>query len=117
NGAGKTTLFNVVSGALPPTRGSVRFEGRPLTGLKTHVIAKRGVARTFQNLRVFPDITVFDNVSVGAIGHHGHSLWRTLLPGLGQREAERITELTWEILERTHLAEYAGELAGNLPYG
>jgi branched-chain amino acid transport system ATP-binding protein len=117
NGAGKTTLFNVVSGAIPPTRGTVRFEGRTLTGLKTHAIAKRGVARTFQNLRVFPDITVFDNVSVGAIGHYGHSPWRALLPGLGRDDGRRITELTWQILERTRLADQAGELAGNLPYG
>jgi branched-chain amino acid transport system ATP-binding protein len=117
NGAGKTTLFNVVSGALAPTRGAVRFEGRPLTGLRTHAIAKRGVARTFQNLRVFPDITVFDNVSVGAIGYYGHSLWRALWPGLGRDDGRRITELTWQILERTRLAEHAGELAGNLPYG
>jgi branched-chain amino acid transport system ATP-binding protein len=117
NGAGKTTLFNVVSGALPPTHGAVRFEGRPLTGLRTHAIAKRGVARTFQNLRVFPDITVFDNVSVGAIGYYGHSLWRSLWPGLGRDDGVRITELTWQILERTRLAEHAGELAGNLPYG
>src|SRR5574340_1831096 len=80
NGAGKTPLFNCIAGALAPTAGSVSFDGRPIAGLDPALIARAGLVRTYQNLRVFPDITVFDNVSAGAIGRLGTSLWDVLLP-------------------------------------
>src|SRR5215218_2430563 len=84
NGAGKSTLFNCIAGAIPRTAGRVAFEGRAIAGLDPARIARLGIARTYQNLRIFPDITVFDNVSAGAIGRHGTSLLGALVPALGR---------------------------------
>ena len=115
NGAGKTTLFNLITSFTPVTSGSVRFDGKLLTGRKSHEVARVGIARTFQNLRILPNITVFDNVSIGALGTVGHSPWNSLL---GRREiSTRISELSWKALERTGLTAQAGLLAANLSYG
>jgi branched-chain amino acid transport system ATP-binding protein len=115
NGAGKTTLFNLITSFTPVSSGTVHFDGRLLTGTKPHEVARAGIARTFQNLRILPNITVFDNVSIGALGTVGHSPWNSLL---GRRDiSERISELSWKALERTGLAEQAGLLAANLSYG
>ena len=117
NGAGKTTFFNCITGFNPPNDGRVRFLGRDITGLKPFLVAKQGIGRTFQNLRIMPNMTVFDNVSVGAIGKQGHSLKRAML-SLGQTKVDRsISETTWNILERVQLTDKAGELAANLSYG
>lgn len=115
NGAGKTTLFNLISGFTPPSAGTVRFGGRDITGLKPHAIARLGLGRTFQNLRIFPNMTVFDNVSVGAIGKAGHDPWRTLLGGTAHAAA--VSGRAWAALERVALEGDADELAANLSYG
>jgi branched-chain amino acid transport system ATP-binding protein len=115
NGAGKTTLFNLISGFTPPTSGEVRFAGARISGLKAWQIARRGIARTFQNLRIFPNMTVFDNVSVGAIGALGYSPWAALRRN--RAAAERVSRDSWRALERAGLAGQAGELAANLSYG
>ncbi|MDZ4729663.1 MAG: ABC transporter ATP-binding protein [Xanthomonadales bacterium] len=117
NGAGKTTLFNCIAGALRPTSGRVHLLGRDITGLDPVDIARLGLARTYQNLRVFSDITVFDNVSVGAVGCHGVSLTATLLPWLSRARDERIAEATLEALRRFDLLDQADQPAGNLAYG
>jgi branched-chain amino acid transport system ATP-binding protein len=117
NGAGKTTLFNCIAGAYPPTEGAVRFAEHPITGADPARIARLGVARTYQNLRVFPDVTVFDNVSAGAIGRIGVSMLGAMLPGLGRRRDEAIAEATLASLERFGLLEFADQPAGNLAYG
>jgi branched-chain amino acid transport system ATP-binding protein len=118
NGAGKTTLFNVICGFTLPSAGEVRFEGERVSGLKPWRICRLGIGRTFQNLRVFPNMTVFDNVSVGAIGREGHApsdaLWRS---GPARARSASISRRTEEALERTGLADVAGELAANLSYG
>jgi branched-chain amino acid transport system ATP-binding protein len=116
NGAGKTTFFNLITGFYRPSEGQVFFDGKPITGMKPFRVAKLGVGRTFQNLRIMPNMTVFDNVSIGAIGQVGHSLARTLWP-FASRADEEITLRTWEILERVGLADQASELAANLSYG
>jgi branched-chain amino acid transport system ATP-binding protein len=116
NGAGKTTLFNLISGFIAPTEGEVRFEGRSLVGMKPHRIARLGIGRTFQNLRIMPNMTVFDNVSIGALATFGHSAWHALMPGRATR-SQRISELTRDVLEQVHLSPWAGELAANLSYG
>jgi branched-chain amino acid transport system ATP-binding protein len=115
NGAGKTTLFNLITSFTPVTSGSVRFDGELLTGRKSHEVARVGIARTFQNLRILPNITVFDNVSIGALGTVGHSPWNSLL---GRHEiSSQISELSWKALERTGLTAQAVLLAANLSYG
>lgn len=117
NGAGKTTLFNCIAGAFAPTAGRVAFDGRQIAGLDPARIARLGLARTYQNLRVFPDITVFDNVSVGAMGRLGISLWDALLPGIGARRSEAIADSTVQALSAFDLLPYADQPAGNLSYG
>jgi branched-chain amino acid transport system ATP-binding protein len=117
NGAGKTTVFNMIAGALPPSSGSIRFGGQEITGLRPDRVARIGIARTYQNLRVFPDITVFDNVSVGAVGRYGLSLFGTLVPGMERRRAGQIADATIDALDRLGLIGQADELAGNLAYG
>ena len=117
NGAGKSTLFNCIAGAIPRTAGDVFFDGRSIAGLDPGRIARLGIARTYQNLRIFPDITVFDNVSAGAIGRIGMSLLGTLVPPLGRRRDEAIAEATLAALDRFDLATFADHPAGNLAYG
>ncbi|MCA8930745.1 MAG: ATP-binding cassette domain-containing protein, partial [Alphaproteobacteria bacterium] len=70
NGAGKTTAFNLITGIYPPSGGDIRFHGRAIGGLPQHRIASAGIGRTFQNLRIFPNLTVFDNVLVGLTRHN-----------------------------------------------
>jgi len=72
NGAGKTTLFNMITGELKPTSGTIEFEGRPIHGLKPHAISKRGIGRTFQIVRVFDELPVYENVLIGAIAKNLH---------------------------------------------
>jgi branched-chain amino acid transport system ATP-binding protein len=118
NGAGKTTLFNVITGFTPPSQGSVRFRGTTISSLRPWRVARLGLGRTFQNLRIFPNMTVFDNVSVGAIGREGHSPIDALFGGAAARgRAENTARRTWQALERTGLTEVAGDLAANLSYG
>ncbi len=116
NGAGKSTFFNCLTGFYSPSEGEVRFMGSPITGLKPYEVAKLGIGRTFQNLRIMPNMTVFDNVSIGAIGSLGHSLRRAIWPFRCKTD-EDISKRTWDILSRAGLDSLAGELAANLSYG
>ena len=118
NGAGKTTLFNVVSGILSPTSGSVFFKGTPIGNLVPHRIAGMGVTRTFQNLQLFSEMTVLENVMVGMhLRSKGGFVASALkLPWLWKEE-RRIRANSMEILEFTDLAEYASVVAGSLPFG
>jgi branched-chain amino acid transport system ATP-binding protein len=115
NGAGKTTYFNLISGFTPPSQGEVHFDGQRIDGLKPWRIARLGIGRTFQNLRIFPNMTVFDNVSVGALGRMGHSMWKPLTGG--KPWADAISHSTWEALDQVGLAEFGNDLAANLSYG
>jgi len=117
NGAGKTTLFNCIAGAQAATSGTVTFEGHSIAGLDSIRIARRGLARTYQNLRVFPDMTVFDNVSAGAIGHIGTTFWSAIFPSLVRQQDEAIAEATLRALDMFELMPYADQPAGNLSYG
>ena len=113
NGSGKTTLFNVITGVYTPTGGSVRLEGRDLGGSKPDRIVNRGVARTFQNLRIFERMTVFENVWA-AQHRRGDVAWRELLFAGGSAERRRRGEVDY-LLERTGLADRRDLLAGGLP--
>ncbi len=118
NGAGKTTLFNVISGHLPPTAGEVRLDGRTITGLQPFRIAERGIGRTFQTTRLFPRMTVLENVMVGRHTRSRAGFCSGLL-GLPAacREERRIREKALEILQTLGLASLRDTAAGNLAFG
>jgi branched-chain amino acid transport system ATP-binding protein len=119
NGAGKTTLFNVVTSVFPPTGGEVVFDGERICGLPPHSIAKRGITRTFQNIRLFPSMTVEENVMVGRHCRTEAGVWRGVLRTRGQRREEQgIRAKTAELLDLVGLPVLDRQrAAGTLPYG
>jgi branched-chain amino acid transport system ATP-binding protein len=118
NGAGKTTVFNCVSGFLRPTSGSIRLHGRSLPGLKPHRITRTGIARTFQSIRLFPDMTALENVLVGTDARHATSVPGALLGLPRHRHEERSgREEARQLLEFVGLGSRADDLARNLAYG
>ena len=118
NGAGKTTCFNVMTGLYKPTDGRVLFDGQRVTGRKPHQITKMGIARTFQNIRLFPEMTAQENIMVGADAHHKTSVIGALLRlPRHVREERDGRRLAAELLEFVGLEGRGGELARNLPYG
>ncbi|QYG91377.1 ABC transporter ATP-binding protein [Iamia sp. SCSIO 61187] len=116
NGAGKTTLFNVISRLYPATTGRVTFDGRDLLSVPPHGIAEAGIARTFQNVALFPGLSVLDNVRVGAHTEGSVGFVRGLL-GLGRAENKRLQADAMGILDRLGLAHLAGRPAAGLPFG
>jgi ABC-type branched-subunit amino acid transport system ATPase component len=119
NGSGKSTAFNVITGLYRPSAGQVRFEGRSILGLRTDEVAARGIARTFQNLRLFSAMTVLENVMLGTHLAKEPPTVLEMLFGLPrfQRHEEEVRGSCLAVLESLHIADYAGETAGNLPYG
>jgi branched-chain amino acid transport system ATP-binding protein len=118
NGAGKTTAFNVVTGFYRPSAGSVHFDGDDVTHEPVHRLVKRGIARTFQNIRLFPFMTALENVATGAHSRLSSRPWHSILGTPGCRREEREIERTgMALLERVGLAEDADTLAAALPYG
>ena len=118
NGAGKTTVFNLITGLIAPSGGGISFEGRSLPGLAPHRITRLGLGRTFQNIRIFKEMTLLDNVIVGMHAHLGYSLPGLLfsLPGFRAQE-RRARERAQELLSWMGLAHKAGDIADNLSYG
>jgi branched-chain amino acid transport system ATP-binding protein len=118
NGAGKTTFFNVLTGVYPGTRGDIVFCGDPIRGRACHDIVCRGVARTFQNIRLFSNMTALENVMVGRHGRTSQFLLGPLLRTAAYREEEAATEAkAKELLDFVGLKSLGNELAKNLPYG
>ena len=118
NGAGKTTVFNVITGMNAPTEGRVRYRDEEITGLGRHEIARRGLARTFQNIRLFRELTVLENVLVAChplrdVGFLSATLH---LPAYRRRDREA-RELAMDLLREVGLESLAGEAATSLPYG
>ena len=118
NGAGKTTIFNLLTGVYKPTEGIIKLDGQDITGKSTIEINKAGIARTFQNIRLFKDMPVLDNVKVGLHNHHSYSTLTGILrlPKYHKVEKE-MNEKAMEILKVFDLDKEADTLAGNLPYG
>jgi branched-chain amino acid transport system ATP-binding protein len=118
NGAGKTTLFNLISGLTPPSGGAVLWHGTPITGLPPFRRNRLGLARTFQNLRLFDGLTVLDNLLVALRRQPGDSLLGALLAGASHRQAERQRlERAGELLAELNLEPLAERPAGTLAYG
>ncbi|NLD05568.1 MAG: ABC transporter ATP-binding protein [Synergistaceae bacterium] len=118
NGAGKTTIFNLVTGVYDVTSGEIEFKGKNINRLKTYEVISLGVARTFQNLRLFAASSVLDNVMTAAQQHYKYSFFEAV-SHLGRwKSMEKATrEESMELLERVGLADRANQAAGNLPYG
>ncbi len=118
NGAGKTTVFNMITGVYTPTEGDILFQGKSITNIKSHMITKRGIARTFQNIRLFKDLSVLDNVFIANHLHLDSNIFSAVLrlPGYTKREHE-ITAKSLKLLEEVGLLEYKDDKAGSLPYG
>ncbi len=118
NGAGKTTIFNLLTGVYQPTRGSVLINGIDTKGMSTHKVTKLGIARTFQNIRLFTDMTVLDNVKVGMHNQIRCSFVSSMLHLPGYFKAEKKSnEKALELLDFMGLADLADQKAGSLPYG
>jgi ABC-type branched-subunit amino acid transport system ATPase component len=118
NGAGKTTLINLISGLLAPTTGAIALGGRPIAGLAPHRIAGMGVARTFQSIRLFPELTARDNVLVGQhLQRHPSLLARLLLLRSARTEAADARARAEALLQRVGLPDRADEQARHLSYG
>jgi branched-chain amino acid transport system ATP-binding protein len=118
NGSGKTTAFNLLTGVLRPSGGRIRFRGQDVTGNQPEQNARLGMARTFQNIRLFRELPVIDNVAVGLHMRHGAGFWPTVLcfPAATRSEAA-IRRRSLEVLEVLGLRDRAGEIVANLPYG
>lgn len=118
NGAGKTTVFNLITQHYKPTEGQVFFNGKCLQKEKPHQVVKMGMARTFQNIRLFTGLTVRDNVVIGMHMRLGVNWWMSILNLKGyQRKEDEMYEKTDKLLKRTGLYELAEHKAGSLPYG
>ena len=118
NGAGKTTIFNLVTGVFRVSQGSIFFKGQDITEWLSHRITAAGIARTFQNIRLFKDLDALDNVRLGAFARHGYSL----MNAFSRRRTFRGEEGRWlrrayELLERFNLEQYTHTPARHLPYG
>ncbi|MEG0687726.1 MAG: ABC transporter ATP-binding protein, partial [Hungatella sp.] len=118
NGAGKTTFFNMCSGIYAPTQGDIILNGEKVTGLRPEQIAKRGMARTFQNIQLFKYMSVLDNVKIGFHNRTKTNLADAILhTKTFKRDEEFIVEKGLEVLEKVGLSEFQDTLAGNLAYG
>ncbi|MBJ7595697.1 MAG: ABC transporter ATP-binding protein [Candidatus Dormibacteraeota bacterium] len=118
NGAGKTTAFNCVTGLFPVTSGDIRLDGASIVGLAPHRITTLGIARTFQNIRLFSFMTALDNVMVGAHWWMKERVWDGALMTPRARSEERsVQELAFDLLDQLGIARYASSYARELPYG
>jgi branched-chain amino acid transport system ATP-binding protein len=118
NGAGKTTVFNLITGVYRPDTGGIRFRGESLVGLAPHRIVGTGIARTFQNIRLFKDLSVLDNVRSAHFGQTPTNVWSALLRTPGCRRDEReVVDSSRRFLAALGLEKEAELIARNLPYG
>ncbi|WP_066288041.1 ABC transporter ATP-binding protein [Bacillus sp. FJAT-29937] len=118
NGAGKTTMFNMITNLFPPTSGEITFSGDTITGIKPHLITEKGICRTFQNIRLFPQMTSLENVMVGGHSRIKSGVLSSVLRTKEQRNEEgRLQETAKELLELVGLTDEIETAAENLAYG
>ena len=118
NGAGKTTVFNLITGVYSPDSGSIKFKDEEISAKKTYEVISRGVARTFQNLRLFPRSTALENVMTARQQHFGYNFFEAVThTGRWAGNEKRIRKTSLELLERVGLLQVAEQAAGTLPYG
>jgi branched-chain amino acid transport system ATP-binding protein len=118
NGAGKTTIFNLITGVYVPTDGEVRYNGQDISGLPSHTINRLGIARTFQNIRLFPNLSVLDNVRIAYHPHAGYNLFDSITGNQHYQQKEKeLTERAVDFLSVFSLQDRLEETAKNLPYG
>lgn len=118
NGAGKTTLFNMITGVYDTTEGQILFRGSKINGLPTHVIAQKGIARTFQNIRLFGDLSVYDNLLTACQQNISYSLLDGLFRTSKCRKQEKeASDFCEELLKEVGLTAQRNQRASNLPYG
>ncbi|MFM8783239.1 MAG: ABC transporter ATP-binding protein [Actinomycetota bacterium] len=118
NGAGKTTVFNVITGVYQITSGSIEFQGKSISGMKRYKITKGGIARTFQNIRLWGDMTALENVMTATDTHKRSGLVGGLFGSpVSRKEEKRDKKRAQELLDFIGIGEYADRLARNLPYG
>ena len=118
NGAGKTTAFNLITSVYQPTEGAIHFGGEPTSGLRSHQLTMRGIARTFQNIRLFGSLSVFDNVRAAVQLHRPHGIINALWRGRGFRDGEaEVEKQVLELLDVFNLSRFRHSDARSLPYG
>jgi branched-chain amino acid transport system ATP-binding protein len=118
NGAGKTTVFNLVSGFYVPSEGNILFNGVRINGFRPHAVASMQIGRTFQNIRLWNDMSVLDNICISQYYHLGYSVGDTFLRTRKYKDREKeIHREAWELLEKFNLADSALDYPKNLPYG
>ena len=118
NGAGKTTLFNMITGVYNTTEGDVIYDGKKINGMKTHEIAKLGIARTFQNIRLFGDLTVYDNILTACQKNIHYNFFQGILHTKKCKEYENtMVSICNKVLDDVGLTHYKNQKANNLPYG
>ena len=118
NGAGKTTFFNIITGVYEPTRGQVIFLDEPIQGLKPHEIATKGISRTFQNIRLFSSMTVFENILIGQYTRTEANLYNVIFKTKKAiEEQERAIGKAQDIIKFLELEDHQNDIATSLPYG
>lgn len=118
NGSGKSTSINLINGSFPPTSGTIRFDGTDITSMPMYDIARLGMGRTFQNLKLFPSLTVEENLMVGLYQESKIKIMRFIVDfGGTRREEETMRERAQEMMRFVGIEQYADMLVGNLPYG
>ena len=118
NGSGKTTLFNLISGLYTPTSGSIVFEGNPIAGRRPDEVTRAGIARTFQNIRLFGDMTVWENLLVGRHSRLKQNVFDDIFSTAKKRREESLArEMLENLLKQFRMEKLRDELAKNLPYG
>lgn len=118
NGAGKTTIFNLITGSVKPTVGEITFKGKSIIGKSPDVLCHLGISRTFQNIRLFPQMSVFENVALGLHSDPHYSIFEAFVRTPHAQKAERDVSIrVYQLLEMVELVDMAKKIAGSLPYG